>query len=160
MQTPITVHLMLNTDSVNARLGQTIQSMEQQVGFNVVLDPTEFVSSLAKEDAGQFDVFSVGWSGRVDPDGNIYGFVATPGTQNDVGYSNAKLDYILNGARKSVTDKARTTLYTAAMKIIHRDRPIIYIYHPVNYYAVAKQVEGVQVFGDGLIRAYNAGFTS
>jgi peptide/nickel transport system substrate-binding protein len=160
VQTPITVHLMLATDTVAARLGQTIQSMEQQVGFNVVLDPTEFVSSLAKEDAGQFDVFSVGWSGRVDPDGNIYGFVATPGTQNDVGYSNAKLDYILNGARKSVTDNARTTLYTAAMKIIHRDRPLIYLYHPVNYYAVSKQVEGVQVFGDGLIRAYNAGFAS
>jgi peptide/nickel transport system substrate-binding protein len=159
-QTPITVHLMLGPDSVNARLGQVIQSMEQQVGFNVVLDPTEFVSSLAKEDAGQFDVFAVGWSGRVDPDGNIYGFVATPGTQNDVGYSNAKLDYILNGTRKSVTDKARTALYTAAMKIIHRDRPLIYLYHPVNYYAVAKQVEGVQVYGDGLIRAYNAGFAS
>jgi peptide/nickel transport system substrate-binding protein len=159
-QTPITVHLMLATDTVAARLGQTIQSMEQQVGFNVVLEPTEFVSSLAKEDAGQFDVFSVGWSGRVDPDGNIYGFVATPGTQNDVGYSNAKLDYILNGTRKSVTDQARTTLYTAAMKIIHRDRPLIYLYHPVNYYAVAKQVEGMQVYGDGLIRAYNAGFAS
>jgi peptide/nickel transport system substrate-binding protein len=150
IQTPITVHLMLGTDSVNARLGQTIQAMEQQVGFNVVLEPTEFVSSLAKEDAGQFDVFAVGWSGRVDPDGNIYGFVATPGTQNDVGY----------GTRKSVTDKARTTLYTAAMKIIHRDRPLIYLWHPVNYYAVSKQVEGVQVYGDGLIRAYNAGFAS
>src|SRR5919197_711076 len=82
--TPIMVHLMLNTTAEAARLGQTIQSMEQQVGFNVVLDPTEFVSSLAKEDAGNFDVFNVGWSGRVDPDGNIYGFVATPGTQNDV----------------------------------------------------------------------------
>src|SRR5262249_585424 len=46
-QTPITVHLMLNNDSVAARLGQTIQSMEQQVGFNVVLDPTAFVTSLA-----------------------------------------------------------------------------------------------------------------
>jgi peptide/nickel transport system substrate-binding protein len=160
VQTPITVHLMLGTDSVNARLGQVIQSMEQPVGFNVQLDPTEFVSSLAKADAGSFDAFAVGWSGRVDPDGNIYGFVATPGTQNDTGYSNAKLDYILNGARKSVTDKARTSLYTAAMKIIHRDRPLIYLYHPVNYYAVSKQVEGVQVYGDGLIRAYNAGFAS
>jgi peptide/nickel transport system substrate-binding protein len=59
-----------------------------------------------------------------------------------------------------VTQAARTTLYTAAMKIIHRYRPLIYLYHPVNYYAVSKQVEGVQVYGDGLIRAYNAGFAS
>ena len=44
------------------------------------------------------------------------------------------------------------------MKIIHRQRPLIYLYHPVNYYAVAKNVSGVAVYGDGLIRAYNAGF--
>ena len=59
---------------------------------------------------------------------------------------------------QSVTDKARTTLYTAAMKIIHRQRPLIYLYHPVNYYGVSKKVSGVVVYGDGLIRAYNAGY--
>ena len=113
--------------------------MEQPVGFDVTLKPTEFVSSLNAADAGNFDAFNVGWSGRVDPDGNIYGFVATPGTLNDSGYSNPKLDYILNGARKSVTEKSRITLYTAAMKIIHRDRPLIYLYHPVNYYGVTEE---------------------
>ena len=43
------------------------------------------------------------------------------------------------------------------MKIIHRDRPLIYLYHPVNYYGVSKKVTGVQVYGDGLIRAQYAG---
>jgi peptide/nickel transport system substrate-binding protein len=156
--TPIKVTLTIATDPVAARLGQVIQAMEQKVGFDVSLKPTEFVSSLNAADAGNFDVFAVGWSGRVDPDGNIYGFVATPGTLNDSGYSNPKLDYILNSARKSVTQKSRTTLYTAAMKIIHRDRPLIYLYHPVNYYGVSSKVAGIQVYGDGLIRAYYAGF--
>jgi peptide/nickel transport system substrate-binding protein len=100
----------------------------------------------------------VGWSGRVDPDGNIFGFVATSGTLNYSGYSNTKLDYILNGARKSVTTKARDTLYRAAMKIIHSDRPLIFLYHPVNYYGISKKVSGVQIFGDGLIRIDNAGY--
>ncbi len=160
VSTPITVHLMLNTDTVAARLGQVIQSMEEKVGFRVVLEPTEFVSSLSKADAGTFDMFQVGWSGRVDPDGNIFGFVHTQGTLNDAGYSNPKLDYVLNGARKSVTQKARTTLYAAAMKIIHRDKPLIYLYHQTNYYGVSKKVQGVTVYGDGLIRAYNAGFAT
>ncbi len=154
--TPITVHLMIGTDPVAARLGQVIQSMEQKAGFNVVLDPTEFVTSLNKADAGTFDAFAIGWSGRVDPDGNIFGFVHTQGTLNDAGYSSPKLDYVLNGARKSVTQKARTTLYAAAMKIIHSDRPLIYLYHPVNYYGVSKNVQGVVVYSDGLIRAYHA----
>ena len=79
---------------------------------------------------------------------------------NDAGFSNPKLDYILNGARKSVTTKARDTLYRAAMQIIHRDRPLIYLYHPVNYYGVTKKVTGIKVFGDGLIRAQFAGYAT
>jgi peptide/nickel transport system substrate-binding protein len=154
-----TVHLMLGgTDPVNARLGQVIQSMEKAVGINVTVQPTEFTTSLNSATAGNFDAYAVGWSGRVDPDGNIYSQVASPGPLNYSGYSNAKLDYILNGARKSVTTKARDTLYRAAMKIIHGDRPIIYLYHPVNYYGISKKVTGVKIYGDGLIRAQYAGF--
>jgi peptide/nickel transport system substrate-binding protein len=156
--TPIRTTITIGTDPVAARLGQVIQSMENQIGIQVELKPTEFVASLNAADAGKFECFAVGWSGRVDPDGNLYGFVATPGTTNDAGYSNPKLDYILNSARKSVREKERITLYAAAMKIIHRDRPLIYLYHPVNYYGVTKKVTSVQVFGDGLIRAYNAGY--
>ena len=160
VSTPIKVDLMLGgTDPVNARLGQVIQSMEKQAGFDVSVHPTEFVTSLNNADAGNFDTYAVGWSGRVDPDGNIFGFVATPGTLNDSGFSDNRLDYILNGARKSVTTKARDTLYAAAMKVIHDQRPLIYLYHPVNYYGVSKKVEGVKVFGDGLIRAYNAAYS-
>ena len=78
---------------------------------------------------------------------------------NDSGFTSSKLDYILNGARKSLTIKSRTTLYRAAMQIIHRQRPLIYLYHPVNYYGVTKKVDGVQIYGDGLIRVNNAGYT-
>jgi len=154
------VNLMLGgTDPVTARLGQVIQSMENAVGIKVSVTPTQFTTALNKADAGTFDAFAVGWSGRVDPDGNIYGFVATPGTLNDSGFSSSKLDYILNGARKSLTIKSRTTLYRAAMQIIHRQRPLIYLYHPVNYYGVSKKVDGVQIYGDGLIRVNAAGYT-
>jgi len=154
------VSLMLGgTDPVNARLGQVIQSMEAAVGIKVTVSPTEFTTSLNKADAGAFEAYAVGWSGRVDPDGNIYGFVATKGTLNDSGFTNGKLDYILNGARKSLTTKSRDTLYRAAMQIIHSQRPLIYLYHPVNYYGISKKVSGVQIYGDGLIRAQFAGYT-
>jgi peptide/nickel transport system substrate-binding protein len=156
--TPIKVSLTIATDPVAARLGQVIQAMEAKIGIEVTLKPTEFVSSLAKADAGDFDTFAVGWSGRVDPDGNIYGFVTTPGTLNDSGFSNSKLDFTLNLARKSTLKKSRITLYAAAMKIIHGQRPLIYLYHPINYYGVTKKVTGVQVYGDGLIRAQVAGY--
>jgi peptide/nickel transport system substrate-binding protein len=156
--TPIKVNLMINNDAVAARLGQVIQAMEKVVGFDVELQPTEFVTSLNRADAGNFQCFAVGWSGRVDPDGNIYGFVHSKGTLNDAGFSNAQLDLVLDNARKATTDKARTTLYANAMRIIHRQRPLIYLWHPIQRDGVSKKVDGVQMYGDQLIRAGFAGY--
>lgn len=147
-----TVNLMVPTATVSLRLAQFIQSEEAAVGIHVNVDSTDFVTSLAKEDAGTFDTFQIGWSGRVDPDGNIYQFVATTGSQNGSGYSNPTLDLILNNARKAATTKARQTLYDAATKIIENDRPLIYLYYPVTRAGVSTKVKGISMYPDTLLR--------
>ena len=96
---PVDVHLTIGTDPIAARLGALIQGEEKPIGFNVILDPTEFTTALNRADAGNFATFAVGWSGRVDPDGNFYQFVNTKGSQNDSGYSNAAVDKATNQAR-------------------------------------------------------------
>jgi peptide/nickel transport system substrate-binding protein len=152
------VRLMIGTDAVAARLGQFIQAQAREAGFNVVLQPTEFVTALRKADAGDFDVFAIGWSGRIDPDGNIYQFVHTKGSLNDAGFSNARLDRMLDQARQVSAPGARKELYRNAVRLIRSTRPLIYLWHPINRFGVNQKVGGVQVFGDGLIRAQFAGF--
>jgi peptide/nickel transport system substrate-binding protein len=147
-----TVHLMVPVGTAAARQAQFLQSEEQAVGINVVIDTTDFVTSLSKADAGTYETFQIGWSGRVDPDGNIYQFVATTGSQNDSGYTNPRLDLILNNARKATTEKARQTLYRAAQKIMLADRPLIYLYHPVTRAGVAKSLQGIRLYPDTLLR--------
>jgi peptide/nickel transport system substrate-binding protein len=153
-----TVHLMVPTATVGLRLAQFLQAEEKAVGINVVIQSTDFVTSLSQADAGNFDAFLIGWSGRVDPDGNIYQFVATSGSQNDSGYSNGRLDYVLNNARKSITTKSRTTLYHVAQQIMLNDRPLIYLYYPVTRAGVEKQLTGVTMYPDTLLRVANAAF--
>jgi peptide/nickel transport system substrate-binding protein len=147
-----TVHLMVPVGTAAARQAQFLQSEEQAVGINVVIDTTDFVTSLSKADAGTYETFQIGWSGRVDPDGNIFQFVATTGSQNDSGYSNPRLDLILNNARKATTEQARRTLYRAAQKLILADRPLIYLYHAVTRAGLNKSLKGVQLFPDTLLR--------
>jgi peptide/nickel transport system substrate-binding protein len=147
-----TVHLMVPVGTAAARQAQFLQSEEQAVGINVVIDTTDFVTSLSKADAGTYETFQIGWSGRVDPDGNIFQFVATTGSQNDSGYTNPRLDLILNNARKATTDKARQTLYRAAQKIILADRPLIYLYHAVARAGVNKSLQGIRLYPDTLLR--------
>jgi peptide/nickel transport system substrate-binding protein len=151
-KTPIPLTLMLGTDSVAAKLGAVIQAEAGAAGFKVTLQPTEFTTSLNRADAGNFDVFAVGFSGRVDPDGTVYGFVHTGGSLNDSGYSNKTVDRLMDGARVSRSLKARQAAYDKAFKLVQKDRPLIYLWHPINYTGANKNVSGVQVLGDGLIR--------
>jgi peptide/nickel transport system substrate-binding protein len=153
-----TVHLMVPTGTVALRQAQFLQSEEKAVGINVVIDSTDFVTSLSKADAGTYETFQIGWSGRVDPDGNIFQFVATSGSQNDSGYSNNRLDYVLNNSRKAATEKSRRTLFRVAQQIILNDRPLIYLYHAVTYAGVQKQLTGVKLYPDTLLRVANASY--
>jgi peptide/nickel transport system substrate-binding protein len=157
---PIPVKLMLNTDAVTLRLGQVIQSMAKDAGFSVKLQPTEFTTALDKADAGDYDVFQIGWSGRIDPDGNIQQFVGKTGSQNDSGFADPKVDALLDQARTTLDQGRRSQLYAQVTQMLNQEAPLIYLYHDHYFTGVSKKVTGLQQFGDGLLRFKEAGFTS
>jgi peptide/nickel transport system substrate-binding protein len=154
-----TVNLMVPTGTVALREAQFIQAEEQAVGIKVNVQSTDFVTSLSKADAGTYDAFLIGWSGRVDPDGNIYGFVATSGTLNDSGYSSGHLDRFLNRARSASTTKARRNYYKGAVEQILNNRPLIYLDHPIAFSGITTRVAGVTLYPDTLLRVAFAGYT-
>jgi peptide/nickel transport system substrate-binding protein len=154
-----TVHLMVPTGSVALRQAQFTQAEEAQVGIKVIIDSTDFVTSLSKADAGNFDAFQIGWSGRVDPDGNIYGFLASDGTLNEPGYHNPQVDRLLKAARVATTQKARQADYKGVIVQSLKDRPIVYLYHAVTRAGVSRQLAGVKLYPDTLLRVATAGFT-
>lgn len=158
--TPVTVRMMLNTDATTLRLGQTIQAMAKEAGFNVRLQPTEFTTALDKGDAGDYDTFQVGWSGRIDPDGNIQQFVGTTGSQNMSGFSDETLDELLDRGRTELDRAERTRIYRQATEAILDESPLIYLYHDKYFTGAGNDVTGLQFFGDGLLRFKEAGFSS
>jgi peptide/nickel transport system substrate-binding protein len=147
-----TVHLLASTDTVSLELAQFIQAEEAAVGIKVVIDATDRATTLARISAGSFDAWLGSWSGSPSTDRNIFQFVASAGSSNWSGYSNPRLDVVLANTRKATTGKALATLYRAAQQIILADRPLIYLYHPVVYAAVAANVRGVQLPFDALLR--------
>jgi len=147
-----TVHLLTSNQTDLLRLAQFIQAEEAAVGINVVIEPTDTATANSRAAAGNFDAYLGGFSGSPDTDRNIFQFVATSGSFNWSGYSNPRLDLILANARMAMKKKAIATLYHAALQIILADRPVIYLYHPVVYAAVAANVSGVQLPFDTLLR--------
>lgn len=158
VETPIPVTLTIGNSPENLRLGQVIQSQVREAGFDLEVASTEFTSALDASDAGDFDTFQVGWSGRVDPDGNIYNFLHSGAPLNISGESNPELDDLLTQARLTDDEGERRELYSEAIRLAAEDRAIIYLYHPVNYLALAPDVVGVQYYADGLPRLKAAGF--
>lgn len=150
--TPFRVELMVTNNPVDLQLGQVIQAMAQEAGFDIQLRAMEFATQLRDQQQGRFQMSRVGWSGRIDPDGNVHPFWTTGGGQNDGRFSNAEVDRLLNEARTIYDVAARKRLYDAAQAIIQQELPVIYLYNQPWYFALSTRLQGFAIHPDGMIR--------
>jgi peptide/nickel transport system substrate-binding protein len=149
---PIGVDLMVPKGAENEAVAQVIQSMAAEAGFDLKIRLIEFATSFKQAQAGEFQAFLIGWSGRIDPDGNSYVFLHTKAPQNDGGYSNPEADKALEEARL-VTDPAqRKAIYEKLTKTVLNDEPLIYLYHRKLLIAHTTKLEGYRQMPDGLVR--------
>ncbi len=148
------VKLQLTTDNSpdGQQLAEVIQSMAGEAGFDVQIRVMEFATWLNASDAGDYQAGLLGWSGRVDADGNLWSFLHTGGANNDLGYSNPKVDSALDDARL-VTDVARRRdLYAQMWAQETQDDPRIYLYIPKNIVGMSAKLTGFEAVPDGMIR--------
>src|ERR1700682_296474 len=103
---PVTVDMMVPKGAENEAVAQVLQSMAAEAGFDLKIRVIEFATSFKQAQAGEFQAFLIGWSGRIDPDGNAYVFLHSNAPQNDGGYSNPEADKGFEDARL-VTDPAK-----------------------------------------------------
>jgi peptide/nickel transport system substrate-binding protein len=148
----VAFELMVSNDPQGVQTGEVIQAMVGEAGFDVALRPTEFASALSLQEQGEYDVFQIGWSGRLDPDGNIHQFQTCEGSLNQSGYCDEEVDRLLNSARTVTDVEERLDAYREAALIYLPARSIIYLYHQQLFFPHSNRLEGFQAFPDGLIR--------
>jgi peptide/nickel transport system substrate-binding protein len=134
------------------RVGEVIQQMAREAGFNINLRPQEFASALNDNDAGKHQSFLIGWSGRIDPDGNIHQSQTCKGALNATLACDDKIDTLLDKAREVSDMNQRRGLYREAIDLITARRNIIYLYHQHYITAYAKSLKGYKAVPDGLVR--------
>jgi peptide/nickel transport system substrate-binding protein len=144
--------MMVVNNPQQRRVAEVIQGMAREAGFDISLRPSEFASALKDNDDGKNQAFLIGWSGRVDPDGNIHQAQTCTGPLNATLACDEKVDALLNRARE-VTDVAeRRSLYRQAVDLIGARRNVIYLYHEHYIVAHPKSLKGYKAVPDGLIR--------
>ena len=138
--------------TIPLQLMQVVQSMAAEAGIRIEIVSKEFATLLADQSAGDYQASQIGWSGRVDPDGNIHQFVTTDGGINDSGFSNPDVDAALNAARKVPDTDARKVEYDKARAILIDEAPLVYLYHQSWITAFDSKIEGFTAYPDGMIR--------
>jgi peptide/nickel transport system substrate-binding protein len=155
---PVSVDFMVPKGAENEAVAQVIQSMAAEAGFDLKIRLIEFATSFKQAQAGEFQMFLNGWSGRIDPDGNSYIFLHTKAPQNEAFYSNPEADKALEDARL-VTDPAqRKAIYEKLTKTVLNDKPLIYLYHRKLLIAHTTKLEGYKQMPDGLVRVVGLKF--
>jgi len=148
----VDIDLMISTSPERQAVAEMMQAMLSEVGINLNIQPTEFVSMREKAASGDFQAYVIGSSGRVDPDLNI-SLTLECGTANNVGgYCSEELDSLLDKGRATADPEARKPIYADAIEVIMKDVPGIYLYNPRAAYAMTSKLEGFQPFPDGIIR--------
>jgi peptide/nickel transport system substrate-binding protein len=156
--TPVTVDYMIPKGAENEAVAQVIQSMAAEAGFDIKIRAVEFATTFKQAQAGEFQIFQINWSGRIDPDGNSYIFMRSKAPQNDGVYANPEADKLMEDGRLTANADERKAIYAKLTKILLDDLPIIYIYHRTLLIAHTTKLEGYRQMPDGLVRVVGLKF--
>jgi peptide/nickel transport system substrate-binding protein len=144
--------LVTPTTSDAQRLALVVQAMTRDAGFDVKIQATEFATSLNMADKGDFEAYVLAWSGRADPDGNVFSFDACKQPLNYSGYCDAETDALLTQSRTLREPAERKKAYEQIAARVLKERPIVYLYHRNWLWAYNAKLAGVREVPDGLLR--------
>jgi len=154
--TPVTVDFMVTNNPELRQVAEVLQAMAAEAGFDLRIRVTEFATSLTEAEQGRFQAFLIGWSGRIDPDGNSYIFFKCGAPQNEGRCCDKEVDNWLDEARKVSKLDERKAIYEKIADKYLKEGSIIYLYHPLVIIAHTAKLEGYTQLGDGLVRVVGA----
>ncbi len=153
---PVAVTITVTNSPVQVRTAELLQSQANQAGFKVEvrqIDPTSLITVLRQKD---FDLCMSPWSGRSDPDGNMFNYFTKGGPNNFAGYDSAAVTDLLTKARGASATE-RTGLYRAAERQIAEDAPMLFLTFPATLQTSAATLDWVQ-YPDGAFKLQFAKF--
>ena len=143
-----------NNLPINVQEAEVMQAQLAEAGIQMKIKLVDGATLISDGNAKNFEMISYQWSGRPDPDGNIYQFFKTsPGTSlNWSGISNPKLDALLDQTREVGGQAERKKLYSEVTRILQDELPMVFIVHPIEPKAFNPKVQGYEPIPDGMMR--------
>lgn len=149
--------IYIGNNPIEAQVGQVIQSMAGEAGFEIKLEAIEGPTMVQRSQKGDFQSAFAIWSGRPDPDGNVTFWFHCKGFLNWGQYCNERLDSLLEQAQQTTDPAQRKAIYRQVAEIYLADRPLMILYHRKWFWGVSAKVQGFVPHPDGLIRVTGVG---
>lgn len=157
-QVPFPITMQVSNSPDTLRYAQALQAAVSEGGFDLTIRPVEYSTLLDVQTRGDFEALQLGWSGRIDPHGNMSNFLKTGGGNNYSGYSNPEVDRLLTEAAQSTDPDTRAALYGQVVRQVQADNPILYLYRVRSLTGYTEDVAGVATYPDGVVRLGTAAF--
>jgi peptide/nickel transport system substrate-binding protein len=141
------VSFSMQISNASPQLQQVAELMKDQIkdaGFDMDIQLIEFATIVANGNSGDYQALNLGWSGSVDPDGDMYPLFYTAAGFNFAKYSNPMLDKALDDGRSNLDQAKRAQAYMDAQKIVLQDQPMIVLYSRSQIAAARKNVQNFQ----------------
>jgi peptide/nickel transport system substrate-binding protein len=150
--TPIALDLMVPNRADVKQVAEVLQAMSAEAGFDLKIRLTEFATSLDEAVKGNFQLYLIGWSGRLDPDQNVINHLGCNTPFNWGKYCNETLQAALNEERLYTDMPRRKAAFEKVVAQIEADKPLIYLYHEALIFAHSAKLEGYKQAPDGIMR--------
>jgi peptide/nickel transport system substrate-binding protein len=146
--------LVPSGDPALLQQAQLIQAQLRRADIDAQIAQLEFAQILKQQTDKVFKgITYVGWSGRIDPDGNSYDFNYTGRPNNDGSYSNPDVDKLLDDQRQSSDMAKRSDDWKKAEQIYVVDDPSrVYYRFGVAQMLTTKKVQGLSPYPDQIPR--------
>ena len=133
-------------------LAAVLQQQLRDVGIALDIRTFEFATFLADVSSGAFQVYSLRWSGSEDPDIFDTAFHSRnfpPAGRNRGYYSNARVDSLIDQARRETDQNARKQLYHQVQEILGHEVPYVNLWYYDNVLVHTRRVRDLKLNSSG-----------
>jgi peptide/nickel transport system substrate-binding protein len=131
-----------NNSPQQQQIAELVKDEIKDAGMNMDIQLIEFATVVQNGNTGEYQALQLGWSGSVDPDGNLYSLLYTKAGFNFPKYSNPALDKLLDDGRQNLDQDKRAQIYKDAQKVLLDEQPMIVFYNAPQISVVRKDIQG------------------
>jgi peptide/nickel transport system substrate-binding protein len=137
------------------KTGEVVQQQLKKIGIDMKIQQVDVSVWFDRFSKGNYQITSAYQERTIDPD-NFYSLVLKSGAAiNATGYSNPKVDRLIQQAATETKLAKRKALYTKLRKIVFDDVPLIFVHYETLNYLMRKNVHGSTINPTLELRAGN-----